>query len=329
MSDVLSSWTDGARKQAILDFVARVVDEDGPDHVEAPDRIAVFDNDGTLWCERPLPVQLDFLVRRFAQMADQDPALRTRQPWRAAYGRDLGWIRSAVVKHYQGDQDDARVLIAAVTEAFAAVTVQDYQQRVSSFFEIAHHPTLQRPYRACGYRPMIELLRLLEANGFTSYIVSGGDRDFVRAIAGQVYGIGPERIIGSATGLDWRPEGDGGELAYTATMDLLDDGPQKPVRIWSRIGRRPIVAVGNSDGDLPMLAYAGSGAGPALRLLIDHDDGEREFDYVAGAERALREARAQNWDVVSMKQDWARVFSDRPAGDTGRSRSAAGGAGLL
>jgi hypothetical protein len=157
---------------------------------------------------------------------------------------------------------------------------------------------------------MIELLRYLEANGFATYIASGGDRDFMRPVAEDMYGIPPERIIGSALGITYSSEGGQSALMYKGAMDFFDDGPEKPIRIWSRIGRRPILAFGNSNGDVPMLAYSGTESVPGLRLLLLHDDGGREFDYVAGAEQALDIAAQQNWIVVSMKNDWNTVFAD-------------------
>jgi hypothetical protein len=177
-----------------------------------------------------------------------------------------------------------------------------------SFFREAHHPTLKRPYRSCGFSPMVELLRYLEDNGFTNYIASGGDRDFMRPIAGGLYGIPPERVIGSALGLSYQVKGQETSLLYKAAMEFFDDGPEKPVRIWSRIGRRPILSFGNSNGDVPMLAFSGTPSTPSLRLLLLHDDADREFDYTAGAEEALETAKSQNWTVVSMKNDWAEIF---------------------
>jgi hypothetical protein len=156
---------------------------------------------------------------------------------------------------------------------------------------------------------MVELLRYLEDNSFTNYIASGGDRDFMRPIAGDLYGIPPERVIGSALGLSYQAKGQETSLLYKAAMDFFDDGPEKPIRIWSRIGRRPILAFGNSNGDLPMLAFSGTPSTPSLRLLL-HDDAEREFEYTAGAEQALETASRQNWTVVSMKNDWNTVFID-------------------
>ena len=170
------------------------------------------------------------------------------------------------------------------------------------------HPTLGRPYSACAYLPMLELLRHLEANGFTTLIASGGDRDFMRSIGEELYGIPPERVVGSSNALAWHDDEAGGAITYLAQPDVFDDGPTKPVRIWSRTGRRPLLAAGNSNGDVPMLAWAG-GERPALRLLIDHDDAEREFDYATGAEDALARARADEWTVVSIRRDWSAVFA--------------------
>jgi hypothetical protein len=168
------------------------------------------------------------------------------------------------------------------------LTVEEYDQRVKEFFDEADNPGLKRPYRECGYRPMVELLRYLEANGFATYIASGGDRDFVRPVADDMYGIPPERIIGSALGITYSSEGGQSLLLYKGAMDFLDDGPEKPIRIWSRIGRRPILSFGNSNGDVPMLAFSGTSTMPSLRLLLLHDDADREFDYTAGAEQAGR-----------------------------------------
>jgi phosphoglycolate phosphatase-like HAD superfamily hydrolase len=269
-----------------------------------------FDNDGTLWSEKPLVIQLDFTVRRFAELAQEDPSLRTKQPYKAAYEGDLHWMGAALVKHYQGDDGDLHLLMAAVTSAFESVTVEDYDRQVKAFFESADHPTLHRPYRSCGYLPMVELLRYLEAHGFTTYIASGGDRDFMRPVAEDLYGIPPERIIGSALGLSYDAQSGSNHLMYKASMDFFDDGPEKPIRIWSRIGRRPILSCGNSNGDLPMLSYSGADSTPALRMLILHDDPDREFDYTAGAEQALETARERGWTVVSIQEDWATVFAE-------------------
>ncbi|HEU4997667.1 MAG TPA: HAD family hydrolase [Lapillicoccus sp.] len=308
----LSLWNDGATKSAITDFVARVTDEGEPDYVEPAARVAVFDNDGTLWVEKPLVIQLDFTLRRLARLAEADPTLRDRQPYQAAYENDHAWMSQAMINHYRGDDADLHLLMGAVTSAFETVAVEEYDEEVLGFFGSADHPTLSRPYRGCGYSPMVELLRYLEANGFTTYIASAGDRDFMRPVAGGMYGIPPERVIGSALGLEYQADGDSHRLLYKAAMDFFDDGPEKPVRIWSRIGRRPILSFGNSNGDLPMMAYSGIPETPALRLLLRHDDADREFDYTAGAEQALETADQQGWTIVSMKEDWAEVFAPHP-----------------
>ena len=308
----LSTWTDGATKSAVTDFVARVSEEGGPDYVEPAARVAVFDNDGTLWSEKPLPIQLDFTIRQLARLAAADPTLRDRQPYKAAYEGDQHWMGAAMVKHYHGDDGDLHLLMGAITSAFDTVDVEAHDVQVLAFFDEATHPTLGRAYRECGYAPMVELLLYLEDNGFTTYIASGGDRDFMRPVAGDLYGIPPGRVIGSALGLEYRSDNDTHTLLYKAAMDFFDDGPEKPVRIWSRIGRRPILSVGNSNGDVPMLAYSGREGSPALRLLLLHDDDEREFSYTAGAEEALEVAGQQGWTVVSMKDDWTQVFPSAP-----------------
>jgi hypothetical protein len=217
-----------------------------------------------------------------------------------------------MVNHYGGDDSDLHLLMGAVTSAFETVAVEEYDRQVVASFEDAMHPTLSRPYRAGGYAPMVQLLQYLEANGFSTYIASAGDRDFMRSVAAEMYGVPPERVIGSALGLEYQADGDQHRLLYKAAMEFFDDGPEKPVRIWSRIGRRPILAFGNSNGDLPMLAYSGTGSTPSLRLLLLHDDADREFSYTAGAEQALETAEQRGWTIVSMQNDWAEVFAPHP-----------------
>jgi phosphoserine phosphatase len=309
----LACWEDTATRRAILDFVASVTDVDGPAFVAPHERVAVFDNDGTLWCEKPMPIELGFILQRLAEMADEDASLRRRQPWQAAYDSDYGWLGDALTKHYVGDDSDVRVLLGGVLQAFAGWSVDEYAAAASSFLYGGSHPTLGRPFVTCGYAPMIELLRYLEANGFANYIASGGNRDFMRPIASHVYGIPPERVIGSSSGLRYQEDEHGGTIVYLAEPDVFDDGPVKPVRIWSRIGARPIVGVGNSNGDTHMLEHCGGPNRPALRMLLLHDDEEREFAYTAGAETALERAEAKGWTVTSMTNDWATVFEERPA----------------
>jgi phosphoserine phosphatase len=306
--DPLGSWREGASKRAILDFVQRVTADGGPDAVPPEERVAVFDNDGTLWCEKPMPIQLDFILRRLAAMADHDPELRTRQPWQAAYTRDYGWLGQVITKHYQGDDRDIPVLAAGILQAFAGITVEDFEAQADTFLRSAQHPTLGLGYLTCAYVPMVELLGYLEANGFSNYIASGGGRDFMRPISQEVYGVPRQRVIGSSTALAWEPAEGGGRIVRKPELDVLDDGPAKPVRIWSRVGRRPILAAGNSNGDIPMLAFAAQPGRPCLRLLVLHDDAAREFDYTTGAEQSLQQARGNGWTVVSINDDWTTVF---------------------
>jgi hypothetical protein len=209
-------------------------------------------------------------------------------------------------EHYAGDDRNVMVLGAGILAAFDGISVEDFEAQSDQFLRSAQHPTLGRPYLECGYAPMIELLAYLEANGFGNYIASGGGRDFMRPITQELYGIPRERVIGSASTFDYS----GGTITHKAEADYLDDGPQKPIRIWSRTGRRPLVAGGNSNGDVQMLEFTSHDDKPSLRLLVLHDDAEREFDYTAGAEQALEQADQDGWTVVSIRNDWATVFSD-------------------
>jgi phosphoglycolate phosphatase-like HAD superfamily hydrolase len=312
----LASWREGAAKAAIRDFVARVTTDGSPEFLAPAERVAVFDNDGTLWCEKPMPIELGFILQRLAAMAERDPSLRDRQPWKAAYDRDYGWLGEVITKHYHGDDSDVKVLLGGILQAFAGMDVEAYQAAAHAFLHSGRHPTLGRGFHECGYRPMVELLGYLEANGFTNYIASGGDRDFMRPVTQAIYGIPSHQVIGSSNALRYEPDEHGGSVVYLAEPDVFDDGPIKPVRIWSRIGRRPVVAAGNSNGDVEMLHFAGGPSRPGLRLLVLHDDPEREFDYTAGAERALEQAKARGWTVVSVKHDWETVF-DEPASHGG------------
>lgn len=304
----LDSWNDGPTKTAIVDFVGRVT-APGPDYVEPEARVAVFDNDGTLWCEKPMYIQLDFLVGRLAEKAATDATLAAQPPYRAAVEGDLTWFGDAITKHYQGDDSDLGLLAGAVLSLHESMSVEDHAALVGSFFAGATHPTLERPYSACVYAPMVELLRYLENHEFVCYIVSGGGRDFMRPITTSIYGVPPERVVGSSQGLKFHGRDGHGDLLIQPALDVFDDGPEKPVRIWNRIGRRPILSAGNSNGDDEMLMYSGRPGEAALRLLVLHDDADREFSYTAGAERALEHADEFGWQVVSMKSDWARIFA--------------------
>ncbi|MCF6388253.1 haloacid dehalogenase-like hydrolase [Mycobacterium sp. MBM] len=301
----LETWRDGPTRSTIVDFVARVCRE-----VDPVERVAVFDNDGTLWCEKPMYIQLDFIVRRLAGKVSTDPSLAEEQPYLAAHNGDLRWFGGAITKHYQGDDSDLKTLAAAVLSLHDSVKVEDHAAAVGTFFAEAMHPLLGRPYLECTYAPMVELLRYLDDHEFTCYIVSGGGRDFMRPVTSRIYGIPPERVVGSAQGLKFVGADGSGDLLLQPALDIWDDGPEKPVRIWNRIGRRPILAVGNSNGDDEMLMYTGAQGGPSLKMLVRHDDAEREFDYTAGAERALGHAEQYGWTTVSMRDDWATIFSD-------------------
>ena len=308
MTAVLESWRDTPTRAAIESYVSGVTG-DGAESLPPEERIAVFDNDGTLWSEKPMPVQLDYTISRLGELAEADPSLRDTQPWKAAYEKDHHWMGAAMVKHYHGDDSDLGLLMAAIPKALEGMSVDDYAKTARQFVKDSHHPTLGRPYAQCGYAPMVELLRYLEANGFTTYIASGGDRDFMRPFADELYGIPPERVIGSSQQIEYHELEDGTDVLYKSEMDVFDDGPEKPVRIWSRIGRRPTVAGGNSNGDIPMLRFARAPGRSSLRLLLLHDDADREFDYTAGAEDALARAKEKSWTVISMRDDWSRVFA--------------------
>lgn len=286
----LPSWREGATRDAILGFV-RSVTEPGSRFVPARERVATFDNDGTLWCEKPTYVQADFLVRTWKAMATANPGLATRQPYTAVIEDDHEWLGS-ILKHVPE-------LVQGVGDAFAGITPQAFEQEVREFFRTAEHPTLHVPYTRVAYRPMQELLALLEANGFRVFICSAGGRDFVRAVCEDVYGLARERVIGSSAPLEFR---DGGLVRAEGIETPIDDGPGKPVHIWSRVGQLPLFAAGNADGDVEMLSLA------RFALLVHHDDAEREFAYDAGAERALATAGDRGWTIASMRDDFRTVF---------------------
>ena len=309
-SGPLPSWKDGASRRSIVDFVERVTNEGGPDYVPPVERIAVFDNDGTLWAEQPMPIQVDYLLRGLGAAAAADPALREKQPWKAVVERDVQWLGGAFAKHYQGDDADLRILLGGILAGGAGKDVETLEAEAAAFVRGEAHPSLGRPYRTCTYAPMVELLRYLEANGFTTYIVSGGGRDFMRAISDELYAIPRERVIGSSAALEFRDGPDGPSIVLKPAIDVMDDGPEKPVRIWSRTGRRPLIAAGNSNGDIEMLRFARSDRRPSLGLLVHHDDAEREFAYDTGAEKALEQAATDGWTVISIRDDWSTVFAD-------------------
>jgi hypothetical protein len=304
LTEGLPSWNAGAARRAVVEFVERTVGGGVP----VEERVAAFDNDGTLWCEKPLPIQADFILRRLAEMAQSDPALRGRQPWKAAYERDYRWLGMVLDEHYAGDDANLPTLAAGILGAFEGISVEEFESKSEAFLRSAQHPTLGRSYLTCAYRPMVELLAYLEAHGFSNYIASGGGRDFMRPITQEMYGIPRDRVIGSATTFAYTSNETGGTLTHGAGLDYLDDGPQKPIRIWSRTGRRPRLAAGNSNGDIQMLEFTHHQDEPLLRLLVLHDDDQRGFAYTSGAEQALETAEASDRTVVSMKNDWATIF---------------------
>jgi phosphoserine phosphatase len=268
-----------------------------------------------------MPVEADFLVRRLAEMAEADATLRDRQPWKAAYHHDHGWFGAAITEHYAGDDAKAQALLGGISATYAGIDVEDFVARSGSFLRRTHHPTLGRGYLQTAYAPMVELLGYLEANGFSNHIVSGSGADFMRPISEEVFGIPPERVIGSTTALEYTSDDTGCALIRKAALGFLDDGPQKPIQIWNRAGRRPLMAAGNSNGDLPMLEFAQHQDKASLRLLVLHDDADREFAYTSGAEKALTKAGTNGWTVVSMNHDFAIIFAEpaRDGATTGQS----------
>ncbi|MGH6910724.1 MAG: HAD family hydrolase [Phenylobacterium sp.] len=307
MSDALPSWAEGAAKSSIRDFVAAVTESGGADFVPVAERIAVFDNDGTLWCEQPAQVQVLFALQRAAQMAAADPALRERQPFKAFLERDMAAIHALGKR---GLFEFAFAIHAGMTEEAFAATVRDW-------FAKGRHPKFDRPFDKIVFQPQLELLDYLRANGFKIFIVSGGGVDFMRPFAEAVYGVPPEQVIGSSVKLRFDAVDDGPcQISKLAELDSFDDREVKPANIALHIGRRPILAFGNSDGDLAMLRYVRSGPGRRLALLIHHDDAEREVAYdrdfrLSPLAEALDRADAFGIQVVSMKSDWARVFPER------------------
>jgi phosphoglycolate phosphatase-like HAD superfamily hydrolase len=287
--DLLASWNDGATKTAILDFVEDTTP--GSSYVPPAERIATFDNDGTLWCEKPQYVQAEFIFRRWREMVEADPAKAQEQPYKALVENDQAWLANLL--------DHVPELVKGVTEAYEGITVEAFDQAVQEFFATAIHPTLGLPYTMVGYRPMRELLDLLDSRGFIVFICTGGGRDFMRPVSEQMYGVPRDRVIGSATTVQYRD----GQIYRTKEVEQpIDDGAGKPVHIWMRTGRKPLLAGGNADGDVPMLES------PRFSILIHHDDAEREFAYDHGAETALAAADQRGWTVVSMKNAFATVF---------------------
>jgi phosphoglycolate phosphatase-like HAD superfamily hydrolase len=306
MSTQLESWNDGGAKRAIVDFVTQVTTANSPTFVPLAERIATFDNDGTLWLEKPLYIQLQHGLRAIGKAAAEKPELRDRQPFKAVYENDLAWLGKAAADYAKGDQSGVLTLVAGLAEVLQGITVEAFEADALDFLSNAQDAHFKQPYKQLTYKPMVELVHYLQANGFQVYITSGGGRDFMRAICEEVYGIPRAMTIGSSVTFKYS-EDDQGAVQVLRTKEIeqpIDDGPGKPLHIHRAIGRKPIMAAGNSDGDIHMLKYAGSG----LRLLVHHDDAEREYAYDGGSEKALQLAAQDGWLVVSMKHDWKTVF---------------------
>jgi len=304
-NDPLPSWNGGAAKAAIVDFVARVTKRGGADFVAPADRVATFDNDGTLWCEQPVQVQVFFAMARLHALAEKDPTIREREPFKAFLDHDLEKI------HALGK--DAVFEMAFATHA--GVTDDEFDAIATAFLASAKHPKVNRLFTRCTYRPQIELLEYLRANGFRTFIVSGGGIDLIRAFAEEAYGVMKEHVVGSSVKTRFEIRDGRAVLVKLADLQSFDDRDVKPQNIRLHIGRRPILAFGNSDGDLPMLRYAKASEGASLALLLHHDDGDREFVYdrefrLSPLVDALDNAKTYGLEVVSMKRDWNRVFDD-------------------
>jgi len=302
-ADPLSSWNDGKAKQSIVAFVEKVTKEGSPDFVPAPERIATFDNDGTLWAEQPMYFQLLFALDRVKALAPQHPEWKDKEPFASLLKGD--------VKGALAGGEKAIAEIVMVTHA--GMTTEEFERIVKDWIATAKHPTTGKLYTEMVYQPMLELLAYLRANGFKTFIVSGGGVEFMRPWTEKVYGIPPEQIIGSSIQTKFEMRDGKPVLVRLPNLNFIDDKEGKPVGIQTNIGRRPIAAFGNSDGDLQMLQWTAAGAGPRFMLLIHHTDAEREWAYdrtshVGRLDKALDEAAARGWTVVDMKKDWKVIF---------------------
>ena len=299
----LPSWNDGAAKSAILDFVARVTNQGETDFVPPGERIATFDNDGTLWCEQPLQAQFFFMFDRVAELSAKDPAMVERQPFKAVLEHDYDTLFGL------GKQ----ALFELAFATHAGTTDEDFDRVARGWLATAKHPQFGRLFKECVYRPQVELLAYLRGNGFKTYIVSASGIDFMRACAEEVYGVPREQVIGSSVKMRYDVKDNRVSLIKLPELNAFDDREAKPLNIGLHIGRRPLLAFGNSDGDVAMMRYAASGPGARLALLLHHDDAEREVAYdrefrVSPLVEALEKAGEYGITVVSMKRDWKAVF---------------------
>jgi len=302
-ADPLPSWNEGPAKQAIVKFIQTVTDKSGPQYVPPEHRIATFDNDGTLWCEQPIYFQGFFTFDRVKALAPQHPEWKEKQPFKAVLENDMKALAAA------GEKGTAEIIMAT----HAGMTAEDFEKIVKDWLATAKHPRFSRPFTDLVYKPMLELLTYLRENGFKTYIVSGGGIEFMRPWTEKVYGIPPEQVVGSSVRLKWELRDGKPVLLRLPEVDFIDDGPGKPVGIQKFIGRRPIAAFGNSDGDLQMLQWTAAAEGPRLMILVHHTDGEREWAYdrqspIGRLDKALDEAQRRGWTVVDMKKDWKKIF---------------------
>jgi phosphoserine phosphatase len=301
--DALASWNDGASKAAIVDFVGRVTKMGGRDFVPIAERIATFDNDGTLWAEQPIYVQFAFALDRVKALAPKHPEWKERQPFKGILEGDRKALAAS------GERGVMDVLAAT----HANTTTEEFAAAVRDWIASARHPKLNKPYTEVIYQPMLELLAYLRANGFKTFIVSGGGVEFMRPWVERVYGIPPEQVIGSRAKVKYEPRQSGPVLLRLPEIDLVDDKAGKVIGIHQVIGRRPIAAFGNSDGDFEMLEWTTSAPGPRLGLIVHHTDAEREWAYdrtshVGQLARGLDEAPKRGWIVVDMKRDWKVIY---------------------
>jgi phosphoglycolate phosphatase-like HAD superfamily hydrolase len=311
--DPLPSWNDAGAQRAIVAFVERVTDEASPDFVPAPERIAAFDNDGTLWAEQPAYVQLLFAIDRVRALAPDHPEWRDTQPFKAVLEGDMETLAAG----------GEHAILELVMATHAGMTTDEFAAVVGDWLDTARHPTTGRPFTGMVYQPQIELLDYLRDNGFKTFIVSGGGVDFMRVFAEETYGIPPEQVVGSTIKVEYRVEDGTPVIDRLAEIGFIDDEEGKPVAIHSRVGRRPILAFGNSDGDFQMLEWTTAAAGPSLALIVRHDDPQREWAYdrdspVGRLDRALDEANDRGWIVVSMQRDWSTILApaDPPTPDS-------------
>jgi len=303
-NDSLPSWNDGNAKQSIVEFVAKVTDEGSPDFVPPPERIAVFDNDGTLWAEQPMYFQLFFAMDRVKALAPQHPEWKTQEPFASLLKGD---VKNALAR---GMKSVGEIIMAT----HAGMTTTEFEQIVKDWLATARHPTTNRPYTGLVYQPMLELLTYLRASGFKTYIVSGGGIEFMRPWTEAVYGIPPEQVVGSSIKTKFEVQDDGTlAIVRLPELNFIDDKEGKPVAINMHVGRRPIAAFGNSDGDLQMLQWTTAGEGARFALYVHHTDAGREWAYdressIGGLDKGLDEARAKGWTVVDMKNDWNVIY---------------------